>query len=238
MSRLTPTRGLSFCLRILAWLSLNNKLIQPREVGWPCAARKRREGNIKMQAIKATVTARQDFYRNKASESASSISIEETSTYKGKPGTKTPTVGEIPEAIDALIDNKMFRNKFKALIRKGHLQDLLDLAEVAEGKDNKSHWFARATRTTPLPGHEGKPTYWERSLKFLAKLRQVRRIAEQIGNRIKVPQGSMNAVFKAAWRHQQGALRFAVTAAEVGKIHQFGLFCKLAIPREKQVTTA
>ena len=185
-----------------------------------------------MQTIRATITARDAFYRNKASESASSTSIEETLANKGRSVKPTATVGEIPKAIDVLIDNKMFRNKFKALIRRGHLQDLLDLAEVASTKDTPSHWFARATRTTPVPGREGKPTHWERSLKFLAKLRQVRRIAEQIGNRIKVPADSVNAVFKAAWRHQQGALRFAVTAAEVGKIHQFGLFCKLAIPRE------
>lgn len=191
-----------------------------------------------MQTIGATVTARQDFYRNKGSESASSTSIEELMLHKGRTGKAVATVGDIPETIDALIDNKMFRNKFKALIRKGHLQDLLDLAEVAQGKDQPSHWFARATRTTPVPGNEGKPTFWERSLKFLAKLRQVRRIAEQIGSRIRVPTGSMNAVFKAAWRHQQGALRFAVTAAETGKTHPFGLFCKLAIPREKQATTA
>lgn len=191
-----------------------------------------------MQTIGATLTARQDFYRIKASESASSTSIEGATTHKGDSARPAANVVEIPEAIDALIDNKMYRNKFKSLIRKGHLQDLLDLAEVAEGKDNKSHWFARATRTTPVPGREGKPTHWERSLKFIAKLRQVRRIAEQIKNRIKVPADSMNAVFKAAWRHQQGALRFAVTAAEVGKIHQFGLFCTLAIPREKHMATA
>lgn len=185
-----------------------------------------------MQAIGATMTGRQDFYRNKASESASSTSIEEAPTHKGGLVKPVAAVGEIPETIDALIDNKMFRNKFKALIRKGHLQDLLDLAEVAQGKDTPSHWFARATRTTPVPGKEGKPTHWERSLKFLAKLRQVRRIAEQISSRIKVPADSLNAVFKAAWRHQQGAVRFAVTAAETGKTHPFGLFCKLAIPRE------
>lgn len=191
-----------------------------------------------MQTIGATLTAREAFYRNKASESSSSTSIEGTSAHKVKSGKAIATVGEIPEAIDILIDNKMFRNKFKALIRKGHLRDLLDLAEVAQGKDTPSHWFARATRTTPVPGKEGKPTHWERSLKFLAKLRQVRRIAHEIGSRIKVPADSMNAVFKAAWRHQQGAIRFAVTAAEVGKIHQFGLFCKLAIPRQADVSAA
>lgn len=169
-----------------------------------------------------------EFYRNKASESASVTSIEGSVLHKEKTGKTVATVGEIPETIDALIDNKMFRNKFKALIRKGHLQDLLDLAEVAQGKDKPSHWFARATRTTPVPGNESKPTFWERSLKFLAKLRKVRRIAQEVGQRLKVPADSVNAVFKAAWRHNEAAVRMAVTAAETGKKHPFGLFCTLA----------
>lgn len=185
-----------------------------------------------MQTIEATLAARAEFYRNKASESASSTSIEEQPPHKRRQTGKTvATMGEIPAAIDALIDNKMFRNKFKALIRRGHLQDLLDLAEVAQSKDKPSHWFARATRTTPVPGNEDKPTFWERSLKFLAKLRHVRRIAAQIRDRLHVPDDSMNAVFKAAWRHQQAAVRMAVTAAETGKTHPFGLFCTLALAK-------
>ncbi|NEA56392.1 hypothetical protein G3I60_20140 [Streptomyces sp. SID13666] len=169
------------------------------------------------ESIGSTLTARREFYRNKASESSSVTSIE---------GGQVP-----PKVIDDLIDNKMYRRKFNALIRKGHLQDLLDLAEVAQGKDKPSHWFARATRTTPVPGNESKPTFWDRSLKFLAKLRKVRRIAKEIGQRLKVPASSVNAVYKAVWRHNEGAIRMAVTAAETGKKHPFGLFCTLALKK-------
>ncbi|HEV2639392.1 MAG TPA: hypothetical protein VGX23_29915 [Actinocrinis sp.] len=169
------------------------------------------------ERIGSTVTKRRDFYRNKASDSSSVTSIEEGQ--------------DLPREIDDLIDNKMYRRKFNALVRRGHLQDLLDLAEVARGKDTPSHWFARATRTTPVPGNENKPTFWERSLKFLTKLRKVRRIAKEIGQRLKVPADSVNAVFKAAWRHNEGAVRMAVTAAETGKKHPFGLFCTLALKK-------
>ncbi|MFC8074654.1 hypothetical protein ACFUN8_03840 [Streptomyces sp. NPDC057307] len=174
------------------------------------------------ESIKATLT-RREFYRNKASESASVTSIE------GQ---------EIPQQVDDLIDNKMYRNKFKSLIRKGHLQDLLDLAEVAKDKDTPSRWFAKSTRTTPVPGNEGKPTHWERSLKFLAKLRKVRRVVQQVSSRLKVPANSVNAVFKAAWKHQEAAVRLAVTAAETGKSHPFGLFCALALREPTNTPTA
>ncbi|MFJ5234532.1 hypothetical protein ACIQBJ_32095 [Kitasatospora sp. NPDC088391] len=155
-----------------------------------------------------------DFYRNRESDSSSVTSIE---------GGQVP-----PKVIDDLIDNKMYRRKFNALIRKGHLQDLLDLAEVAQGKDKPSHWFARATRTTPVPGNENKPTFWDRSLKFLKRLRKVRHIAREIGQRLKVPANSEKAVFKAAWRHDERAVQMAVTAAETGRKHPFGLFCAIA----------
>ncbi|MGC5342228.1 hypothetical protein ACPXCE_09225 [Streptomyces sp. DT24] len=165
------------------------------------------------ESIRATLT-RREFYRNKASESASVTSIE------GQ---------EIPQVVDNLIDNKMYRNKFKSLIRRGHLQDLIDLAEVAKDKDTPSRWFAKSTRTTPVPGSEGKPTHWERSLKFLAKLRKVRRVVQQIGGRLKVPANSVNAVFKAAWKHQDAAVRLSVEAAERGKTDSFKYFCRIAL---------
>src|SRR5574338_696384 len=59
---------------------------------------------------------------------------------------------DIPQEIDDLIDNKAYRNKFKSLIKKGHLHDLLELAAQARTKDKPKHWFAQATRTTPEPG--------------------------------------------------------------------------------------
>jgi hypothetical protein len=119
---------------------------------------------------------------------------------------------EIPPEIDALIDNKAYRNKFRSLIRKGHLQDLLELAEVAVTKDNPLHWFAAATRTTPLPGQEGLPTRWERTLEYQAKLRNIRVMAMLVA--VKIGTEVTKGIYKQIWRGAN-VERWADTAAEM-----------------------
>lgn len=104
---------------------------------------------------------------------------------------------ELPQAIDDLIDNKMYRNKFRKLIREGHLPDLLELAALARTKEKPSHWFARATKTTAAPGQEGKPTNWERALKYLAKLHQVAETAERVAKRLGTKVN--NFIYKQIW---------------------------------------
>lgn len=59
-------------------------------------------------------------------------------------GNNTSSI-ELLAVIDDLIDNKMYRNKFRKLIREGHLRGLLELAEQAGSKDKPSHWFAKVT---------------------------------------------------------------------------------------------
>jgi hypothetical protein len=44
--------------------------------------------------------------------------------------------------IEELIDNKMYRNRYRKLIREGHLVSLLWLAAMADKKEQPSHWFA------------------------------------------------------------------------------------------------
>jgi hypothetical protein len=129
----------------------------------------------------------------------------------------------IPESIDALIDNKMYRNKFKKLIREGHLNDLLQLAKMARGKDNPSHWFATVTATK---SKDGKPPRWEGTLKFLSELRRVRQTAAEVLRRVQVPAGSLTAVYKACWKLKEAVVQRAVTAAEIGR-DPFRLFCWL-----------
>jgi hypothetical protein len=119
---------------------------------------------------------------------------------------------ELPQAVDDLIDNKMYRNKFKKLIREGHLHDLLELAALARTKDNPSHWFARATKTTAAPGHEGKPTNWERALTYLAKLRQVAMTAERVAKRIGTKVN--NFIYQQIWQGVN-VERWAIAAQEV-----------------------
>jgi hypothetical protein len=119
---------------------------------------------------------------------------------------------ELPQAIDDAIDNKVYRNKFKNLIREGHLRDLLELAALARTKDNPSHWFARATKTTASPGREGKPTNWERTLKYLAKLRQVAMTAERVAKRIGTKVN--NFIDQQIWKGVS-VERWAIAAQEV-----------------------
>jgi hypothetical protein len=114
---------------------------------------------------------------------------------------------ELPAVIDELIDNKMYRNKFRSLIRRGHLQDLLELAGLAASKDKPSHWFAKVTAKR----------CWEQTLKFLAKAREIARMAAEVTKRIKVPTGSLNVVYKACWRVRGQTIRHAITAAETGR---------------------
>lgn len=119
---------------------------------------------------------------------------------------------ELPLEIDDLIDNKMYRNKFKKLAREGHTRDLLELAAIARTKVKPSHWFARATKTTAVPGQEGKPTNWERALKYLAKLRQVAQTAERVAKRIGTKVNGF--IYKQIWKGVN-VERWAVTAEEV-----------------------
>ncbi|MDN3263304.1 hypothetical protein QWJ26_26540 [Streptomyces sp. CSDS2] len=135
---------------------------------------------------------------------------------------------EIPKVIDDLIDNKMFRNKFKALIRRGHLQDLLDLAAVAPTKEKPSRWFATVTAKKN----------WERTLDFLKKLRKVERVVQEVQRRIQVPARNVAAVFKAAWLHQDSTVRLAIDASEKATTSPFRYFCKTALGKTAATTTA
>ncbi|HEY7348101.1 MAG TPA: hypothetical protein VH599_07245 [Ktedonobacterales bacterium] len=136
---------------------------------------------------------------------------------------------ELPQEIDDLIDNKMYRNKFKKLVREGHTRDLLELAAIARTKDKPSHWFARATKTTAAPGQEGTPTNWERALKYLAKLRQVAQTAERVAKRIGTKVNSF--IYKQIWKGVN-VERWAITAEEVkhdkpgqGRAKHFAWLC-------------
>jgi hypothetical protein len=150
--------------------------------------------------------------------STNTSSIELAGSYK-----QEATTPEIPEQVDALIDNKMYRNKFKKLIREGHLNDLLELANIARKKDTPSRWFAVATAKAN----------WQATLKFLSELRRVRQTAEEVLRRIKAPTGSLKAVYKACWKLRDGAVRHAVTAQEIGH-DPFRLFCWLTIPKRQE----
>lgn len=126
--------------------------------------------------------------------------------YRDKVSTTNNSI-ELPEEIDNLIDNKMYRNKFKKMVREGHLNDLMQLAEIAITKNQPSHWFAKVT----------SKARWDSTLEWLSKLREVVTNVAEIARKINIPLNGQKAVFKACWKLNSVAVRHAITASEVGK---------------------
>jgi hypothetical protein len=110
---------------------------------------------------------------------------------------------EIPAAVDALIDNKAYYNKFRKLLRE-YPREIMALVELAHTKDQPSHWFARVTAKAN----------WERTLKFLAELFRVRELAQRVAKKLKAPVTSF--IYQQVWRGVN-VERWADTAAEVGE---------------------
>lgn len=161
-----------------------------------------------MESISQTLAQRQSCLVRSVSQPVASIEEAGSNTAK--------SIEAVPSQIDDLIDNKMYRNKFRKLIREGHLQDLLELVEIAHTKDKPSHWFATATAKKS----------WDKTLAFLAKAREIARTAAEVVKRLAVPVGHLKAVYKACWTLRSTALRHAITAAETGR-DPFKLFCWL-----------
>ena len=114
---------------------------------------------------------------------------------------------ELPTAISNLITGSEFwvtakSNRYKKLIREGHLDDLLELAKLALTKNNPAHWFAKVCSVKA----------WERTLDFLKKLYSVRKKAAQVTQRI--GERMTNFVYKQIWAGKN-VERHAITAQEV-----------------------
>ena len=118
---------------------------------------------------------------------------------------------EIPEQIDALIDNKMFRNKFRSLIKRGFLSQLTQLAEIAKSKTAPSRWFAKAT----------SKAMWDRTLRFLEECANMYETAVQVARNLRTDVSLF--VLKACWKLRGDAVRMSVEANETGKrpLHLF-----------------
>ena len=114
---------------------------------------------------------------------------------------------ELPAAISNLITGSDYwitakSNRYKKLIREGHLDNLLELAKLALTKDNPAHWFAKVCSVKA----------WERTLDFLKKLDNVRMKAAQVAKRI--GEGMTKFVYKQIWKGKN-VERHAITAQEV-----------------------
>jgi hypothetical protein len=117
--------------------------------------------------------------------------------------TTNKTSIELPEEIKALITGNDFwvnakSNRYQKLIREGHIDKLLALANIARSKNNPANWFAKAA--------------WERTLAYFAKLKEVARKAEHVARRL----GSKvnKFIYKQIWKGVN-VERWAVAAEEV-----------------------
>jgi hypothetical protein len=80
--------------------------------------------------------------------------------------------GEIPDAIDQLIGNKMYRNRYKKLIREGHLETLLYLANYAKTVskvEKPAQWFGKCCSLAK----------WEGTLRWTRKMMDIAKKAMQ-----------------------------------------------------------
>ncbi len=115
---------------------------------------------------------------------------------------------ELPTAITKLITGNEYwiqakSNRYKKLIREGHLDNLLELAKLALTKHNPANWFAKVCSVKA----------WERTLDFLKKLNNVRQKAIQVTKRI--GEGMITFIYKQIWAGRN-VERWAVAAEEVG----------------------
>ena len=130
------------------------------------------------------------------------------SSIENKAGNTTNNTSiELPEEIKALITGNDFwvnakSNRYKKLIREGHLDKLLALANMARVKNNPANWFAKACSKAA----------WERTLAYFAKLKEVARKAEHVARRLGTKVNKF--IYKQIWKGVN-VERWAVAAQEI-----------------------
>jgi hypothetical protein len=114
---------------------------------------------------------------------------------------------ELPPEIKELITGSDYwvnakTNRYMKLIREGHLDKLLKLANMAQTKNNPANWFAKAC----------SKAMWERTLDYFAKLKEVARKAETVARRLGTKVN--NFIYKQIWKGVN-VERWAVAAEEI-----------------------
>jgi len=150
-----------------------------------------------LQAKFAALSQQQTYHHDGAS-------IEST---EGKTNTNNTSI-ELPQEITTLITGSDFwvrakTRRYQKLIREGHLDKLLHLAEQALTKERPANWFAAAC----------SKDRWERyTLPYFAKLHEVARKAHSVAHRLGTQIN--NFIYKQIWRGVN-VERWAVAAQEV-----------------------
>ena len=112
------------------------------------------------------------YQRMKNDKTTNNVSIENNAG-----NTTNNTSIELPSEIKELITGNDYwinakSNRYRKLIREGHLDKLLHLAAEAKSKDNPAHWFATVCSVKA----------WDRTLKYFAKTKEVAHRAELVAN--------------------------------------------------------
>src|SRR5258707_10233548 len=146
--------------------------LQHEPIGLVCCGLK---GNTDMNALSAGAVLSARYAGLKQKQCNDDASIENTVSSN----TTNNTSIELPAEIKMLITGNDFwvnakSNRYKKLIREGHLDKLLRLAKMAYGKEKPANWFATACSVKA----------WERTLAYLAKLKEVVRKAEHVARRL------------------------------------------------------
>ena len=114
---------------------------------------------------------------------------------------------QLPSEITGLITGNEYwvnakSNRYRKLIREGHLEKLLQLAKMAHSKDNPANWFAKACSKAA----------WERTLAYFAKLTEVAHTAERVARRVGARVNKF--IYKQIWKGVN-VERWAVQAEEM-----------------------
>lgn len=117
---------------------------------------------------------------------------------------------ELPEEISSLIVGEAFRqariNRYKMLIRQGHLSHLLEIARYCRRVATKNPAFLFAKMASKAR--------WERTIEFAKQLVEAARVVAEAAKRL----GSMadhKAIYKAYWHLKSAIVPKAALAAEI-----------------------
>jgi hypothetical protein len=156
-----------------------------------------------MSTVTAGAVLQDRYARFQRNASRYSTSIEST---EGQ--TTSNTSIELSAEIRALITGSDFwvqakTNRYKKLIREGHLDKLLHLARTAHTKEHPANWFAAAC---------SKARWEQYTLPYFAKLAEVARKAEHVARRLGTQIN--NFIYQQIWRGVN-VERWAIAAQEV-----------------------
>lgn len=157
-----------------------------------------------MNTLNQAIKEKQQFYRTNSKDTNTNNSI------------------ELPAEVLNLITNNGWKlartNRYKKLMRDGEISadELVEFVEMAKEKNKPDYWFAKIM----------SKARWERTKDFLAKLREIKRLAKEVCSRIPVPPYATRVIYKACWKFKSSVIVKAVTAQETGR-DKYKYFCWL-----------